>query len=53
MFYRPTRPKITRREYPARSADFMGEEVIPVMYRAVDELRERGGLAVWIVTPTY
>jgi len=36
-----------------RAADFMGEEVIPVIYRAVDELRERGGLAVWIVTPTY
>ena len=31
----------------------MGEEVIPVIYRAVDELRERGGLAVWIVTLTY
>ena len=31
----------------------MGEEVIPVIYRAVDDLRKRGGLAVWIVTPTY
>ena len=36
-----------------RAADFMGEEVIPVIYRAVDDLRKRGGLAVWIVTPTY
>jgi len=36
-----------------RAAYLMGEEVLPVIYRAVDELRERGGLAVWITKPIY
>jgi len=36
-----------------RAAHLMGEEVLPIIYRAVDELRDRGGLAVWITKPTY
>jgi len=36
-----------------RAAYLMGEEVLPVIHRAVDELRERGGLAIWITKPTY
>ena len=36
-----------------RAAYLMGEEVLPIIYRAVDELRERGGLAIWVAKPTY